>query len=116
MPGFRYGWGEDLAPQSSFALGGEEGFAGLHIGELRGDREVLVKLTATHPLLGGLQARAEFMSGRTAAGGAAVPSGNWLFGVRLGLGTTTPIGPIRVEYGRTRDRRGAAFVRLGRWF
>lgn len=115
-PGFRYGWGEDLPPQSSFALGGEEGFAGLHIGEQRGDREVLVKLTATHPLLGGLQARAEIMSGRTATGGAAVPSGNWLFGVRVGVGTSTPIGPITVEYGRTRDDRGAAFVRVGRWF
>jgi hypothetical protein len=114
-PGLRYGWGDALPAQAAFPLGGDDGFPGLHIGERRGNREVLARLGFTHSLVGPLTARFEVVSGRASAGGAVVPRGKWLFGGRIGLGADTPIGPIRVEYGRTTGR-GAMFVRLGRWF
>jgi len=33
-----------------------------------------------------------------------------------GVGATTPIGAIRVEYGVTRSGRNGMFVRLGEWY
>ncbi|MGH7657118.1 MAG: hypothetical protein ACREL6_02710, partial [Gemmatimonadales bacterium] len=115
-PRIRYGWGENLPVHLAFPLGGDDGFPGLHVGELRGDREALAGLIVTHPFIGPVLARVEAMTGRTASGGPAIPEGRWLFGVRAGLGLETSLGPVRVEYGRTRDDRDALFVRLGRWF
>ncbi len=115
VPGLRFGWGTALPPQATFPLGGDDGFPGLHLGERRGNREALGRLTLTHPLLGPLEVRLEVVSGRVSSAGAVVPGGKWLFGARVGVGADTPIGPIRVEYGRTTGR-GAMFVRVGRWF
>jgi hypothetical protein len=97
-------------------LGGEDGFPGLHIGEQRGNREALVRLTATHPLFGPITARVELVSGVVATGGPVFASGSWSWGGRAGIGADTPIGPVRVEYGHTDRDRGAMFVRFGRWF
>jgi hypothetical protein len=115
-PGFRYGVGKDLPPQLSFMLGGWDGFPGLHIGELRGDQEALGRLLLTYPIVGGFRLRAELATGAVATGGAGWPQTGWHLGGRLGLGTNTPIGPIRIEYGRTGGDRGQIVVRLGRWF
>ena len=46
-PRLRLGWGEDLPLQATFPLGGKDGFPGLHIGERRGDREVMLGLMFT---------------------------------------------------------------------
>ncbi len=116
VPSLRYGWGRSLPLASTLMLGGFEGFPGLHVGELRGDREAFAGVTLLYRFFGVVEARAEGAVGKTATGGAAVPGGKWEYGGRFGLGANTPIGPIRVEYGRSRGGRDAMFVRLGEWF
>jgi NTE family protein len=115
-PRMRFGWGERLPVQSAFPLGGENGFPGLHIGERRGDREALIGLLMTYPLLGPVLARIDMAVGRSAQRGPVFDSAGWLIGARIGVGAETPLGPVRFEYGRNNDGRGSAFVRLGRWF
>jgi predicted acylesterase/phospholipase RssA len=107
-PRLRYGWGEELPSQLSFALGGDEGFPGLHIGERRGNREAYASTLITYRLVGPLVARLELAAGATAIGGDLVPRDGWLAGARTGLGVDTPVGPIRAEYGYN--------IRVGRWF
>ena len=114
-PRLRFGWGEDLPLQSTFTLGGEDGFPGLHIGERRGDRELLVDLLVTYPLKGPFVARLELAAGRSGFGGPAFTTEDWLAGGRIGIGAETPVGPVRFEYGMS-GNRDAFFVRLGRWF
>ena len=114
-PRIRFGWGKDLPLQSSFQLGGEDGFPGLHIGERRGDRELLLDLLLTYPLRGPFVGRLELAAGRSAVGGPAFATDQWIAGGRIGVGAETPVGPVRFEYGMSGDR-DAFFVRLGRWF
>ena len=114
-PRARVGWGEDLPLQHAFPLGGEDGFPGLHIGELRGDREAMLGLMFTAPLKGPLLGRVELAVGRTAAGGALLGDQEWLGGVRAGLGADTPVGQVRFEYGYSTEDRGAVLIRLGDW-
>jgi NTE family protein len=114
-PRLRLGWGEDLPLQTSFPLGGDDGFPGLHIGERRGDREAMVAVLITYGLKGPFVGRLEIAAGRSAQGGPFIDADGWLAGARVGLGAETPVGPVRFEYGAT-SGRGAVFVRLGRWF
>lgn len=114
-PHVRIGAGEDLPLQYALELGGSEGFAGLHIGELRGDREALASLALAYPLLGPLRVRVDGMVGRIATGGPLLDRSGWHTGVRGGVGADTPVGPVRVELGVTKGRE-LLFVRLGRWF
>lgn len=116
LPRLRLGWGEDLPLQAGFPLGGENGFPGLHIGERRGDREVMFGTGLTFPLRGPLLGRVELGAGRTAIGGRLLGRDRWLGGARAGLGAETPVGPVRFEYGYSTEGRGAVLVRLGRWF
>jgi NTE family protein len=115
-PIIRFGWGKDLPLNSTFALGGTDGFPGLNIGELRGDRELLAELLIVRRLFGPINLRLTAASGQTATGGPTLARGRWQAGGRLGFGAETPIGPIRVEYGLARDDRNGFFVRLGEWF
>jgi hypothetical protein len=114
-PRGRLGWGEGLPLQSTFPLGGDDGFPGLHIGERRGDREAMVGVMFTVPIRRPLLARIEFAGGRTSLGGGFL-EGDWVGGVRAGIGADTPVGPVRLEYGYSTEDRGALFLRLGRWF
>jgi NTE family protein len=114
-PHLRAGAGTDLPLQYTLSLGGDDGFAGYHIGELRGDREAFGGLALAYPLLGRLYARAEVMAGRIATGGALLDDDGWHTGVRGGVAADTPVGPMRVEFGISGDRE-ALLVRLGRWF
>jgi predicted acylesterase/phospholipase RssA len=114
-PRARLGWGERLPLQSTFPLGGDDGFPGLHIGERRGDREAMVGVMFTVPILRPLLGRIEFAGGRTALGGGFL-EGDWVGGVRGGIGADTPVGPVRLEYGYSTEDRGALLLRLGRWF
>jgi predicted acylesterase/phospholipase RssA len=114
-PRVRLGWGEGLPLQSTFPLGGDDGFPGLHIGERRGDREAMVGVMFTVPIRRPLLARIEFAGGRTALGGGFL-EGDWVGGVRAGIGADTPVGPVRLEYGYSTEDRGALLLRLGRWF
>lgn len=115
-PRLRLGWGERLPLQASFPLGGEDGFPGLHIGERRGDREVVISTLFTYALKGPFVGRIELAAGRSAFGGGVLAPDGWLAGARVGLGAETPVGPVRFEYGLTHGGRDAVFVRLGRWF
>ncbi|HEU4700775.1 MAG TPA: patatin-like phospholipase family protein [Gemmatimonadales bacterium] len=120
-PRLRLGWGERLPVQLAFPLGGYEGFPGLHLGELRGAREALAGVAATLPLRGPLDLRLEVATGRSALAGPLLDRHGWLAGARAGLGAETPIGPVRVEYGRVLAGAGfkgrdAVVVRIGRWF
>jgi hypothetical protein len=116
LPRLRLGWGEDLPLQAAFALGGDEGFPGLHIGERRGDREAMLALRLTAPIRGLLLGSVELAAGRAAAGGGLLDRDGWVGGVRAGIGAETPVGPVRFEYGYSTEDRGALLVRLGRWF
>ena len=115
-PRLRFGWGERLPLQATFPLGGEDGFPGLHIGELRGDRELMLDILVTYPLKGPFVGRLEVGAGRSADGGPLVDRTGWVAGGRIGVGAETPVGPVRFEYGLAERGRGAFFVRLGRWF
>lgn len=114
-PRARLGWGEGLPLQSTFPLGGDDGFPGLHIGERRGDRELMAGVMFTVPIRRPLLGRIEFAGGRTGLGGSFL-EGGWVGGVRGGVGADTPVGPVRFEYGYSTEKRGALLLRLGRWF
>ena len=115
-PRLRYGWGDRLPSQLSYALGGDEGFPGLHIGERRGDREAYASTLFSYRVLGPLLVRLELAAGATAVGGDLVPRRGWIAGARSGVGVDTPVGPIRAEYGYNSLHRGTVFIRVGRWF
>ncbi|HEX6643680.1 MAG TPA: patatin-like phospholipase family protein [Gemmatimonadales bacterium] len=114
-PHLRVGAGRTLPVHLTFPLGGYDGFPGLHIGELRGDREAFLSLQLARPVLGPLSVQAEGALGRVGVGGGLF-EGEWRRGVRAGIGADTPVGPVRFEYGVADGGRHAAFVRLGRWF
>jgi NTE family protein len=115
IPRVRLGWGEELPLQSTFYLGGDDGFPGLHIGERRGDREAMLGVMFTMPIQRPLLGRIEFAGGRTARG-VGLMDNEWVGGVRAGIGADTPVGPVRFEYGYSTENRGALLLRLGRWF
>ena len=115
-PRLRLGWGDSLPLQASFALGGDDGFPGVHIGDYRGDRELMAGLLLVHPIRGPLLFRLEGAVGRSAVGGPMIDGKGWIAGVRAGIGADTPVGPVRFEYGIASHGREAVFVRLGRWF
>ena len=52
------------------------------------------------PLKGPLLVRVEHAGGRTANGGSLFRADAWVGGVRTGIGAETPLGPLRLEYGR----------------
>ena len=107
------GWGEHLAPQATFALGGDAGFPGLHIGERRGDRMALAGLLVLRPIAGPVALLGEADGGSTTWGGRAIPTTGWVGGAALGLQLQTPILPVRITYGRATNGHGALFVRVG---
>lgn len=118
----RAGWGNRLPIQETFALGGDDGFAGLRIGELRGTQEVFGSLLVRKRLNSWLHARIEFMSGSVASGYGVLPrdtlttAGELFGGVRAGFEAATPVGPIRVEEGVANTGQRAILIRVGRWF
>lgn len=115
-PSVRFGWGKNLPLERTFQLGGLDGFPGLNIGEIRGDRELFAQALFTRRLVGPVELRVSAASGRAVFGGPTLPYGHWLSGGRVGFGADTPIGPIRAEYGVSRGGRNGVFLRLGEWF
>jgi NTE family protein len=115
-PRVRLGWGNGLPRQMGFALGGDDGFPGYHLGERRGDREAMTSVLFTVPVRGPVLARLELAAGGTDAQSARFSGGGWTAGVRAGIGADTPVGPVRFEYGLALRGRSTLFVRLGRWF
>jgi predicted acylesterase/phospholipase RssA len=118
----RGGWGNRLPIQETFALGGDDGFAGFRIGELRGTQEAFGSVVVRKRLNSLLHARVEMMSGEVANGYGVlhrVPTttaGELFGGVRAGLEAATPVGPIRVEEGIANTGQRALLIRVGTWF
>lgn len=131
-PRLRAGYGRDLPADEVFTLGGVEGFPGLHIGERPGDNEVMASLTLERRLLGPIKLRLTGAMGRTAfrrvdltdtdaivtgfaPAGDLLGGAGWLAGGKIGFGSETPLGPIRLEYGLNSDHGSTVFLRVGRW-
>jgi predicted acylesterase/phospholipase RssA len=129
----RLGLGATLPSAHSFVLGGDDGFPGFHLGEHRGDREAFTSLAVSHRIVGqlrfkvtGAAGRAVFSTGQLDSAlamsrGIEVRSGLfgagvWQMGMRVGLESPTPLGPVRVEYGWNNADRGALLLRVGKWF
>ena len=115
-PSARAGWGEELPLQNKFPLGGDEGFPGLAVQELRGDRELFAGLQSAWQVRDQISILLLLAAGRSANGGGLFESDGWLGGVRTGIGLDTAVGPVRFEYGLASNGRDQLFVRIGRWF
>jgi hypothetical protein len=132
----RAGVGRDLPHWTAFQLGGRDGFPGLKLGERPGDNELFTALSVSRHLFGPLALRLTGAFGRAAYGsttfrdlgdpngqlapGSFTPGdflgrGGWLLGGRIGIGSDTPLGPIRVEWGTNDLGRKQVFLRVGRW-
>jgi hypothetical protein len=118
----RAGWGNRLPVQHTFTLGGEDGFAGLRLGEIRGSQEGFVSLAIRRAVAPLLRLRVEGMAGAIGRGDGFLRQrdstyyGRVYGGVRFGFETPTPIGPIRVEEGLNNAGTRALLFRLGYWF
>lgn len=115
LPRARLGWGDaDLPLHRTFALGGDEGFPGLHLGEMRGSREAFASVRVTRSIQGPIELRLTVAGGRAWMPGQ--PGMDWIGGARLGLGTNTPAGPVDLAYGLATSGRRALYIRFGQWF
>ena len=115
----RGGWGNRLPIQQTFALGGDDGFAGFRIGELRGTQEAFTSLVIRKKLNSLLRLRIELMAGMVSEGYgvltrvANTTEGELFGGARAGLEAETPVGPIRVEEGVANTGQRAILIRVG---
>lgn len=127
IPGLRAGGirGKEQPVTDLFPLGGTDGFPGLKLMERRGATEAMVSATLAYQLDGPFQLRLQGAAGDTRtdsadATRALLRGEGWLVGWRLGLGVrTSPLGPVRLEYGATSVSgryRDQLFLRVGRWF
>lgn len=118
----RAGWGNRLPVQHMFTLGGEDGFAGFRIGEMRGTQELFGSLLLSRQVNKLFRVRAEAMAGSMGQGNGflrrepATDFGRIFSGVRFGFEADTPIVPIRVEEGFSSTGQRAALIRVGVWF
>jgi hypothetical protein len=122
QPRVRFGWASDGTPlQSTFPLGGDEGFPGLRLYERRGVQELVFGVALKHPIAGPVALRLDAMAGAVGSGDGFLRRGSgydgeWLEGVRGGLEIRTPIGPVRLEEGINSKGDWEGFVRVGTWF
>ncbi len=119
---FAVGWGHNLPTYQTFALGGNEGFAGYRIGEFRGSQELFGSVLIRRPITNLLKLRTEFMAGVIARGYGVLAYepgtefGAWRGGMRVGVEAQTPIGPIRAEEGFSVTGERSTLIRVGYWF
>ena len=117
VPQARLGYGSaDLPLQRTFSLGGDQGFPGLRLAEARGSQEAFVSIRFGHPIKGPIELRATLAAGRAWTPASPFSAPPWIGGARLGLGATTPAGPIDIAYGLSTSGRHALYLRLGQWF
>ena len=118
----RAGWGNRLPIQSTFTLGGSDGFAGLRIGEIRGSQEVFASMQLRRRVAPQLRFVVEGMAGVVGRGNGFLARedssyfGKIYGGVRAGLEANTPIGPIRVQEGVNNAGTRSLLFRVGYWF
>lgn len=113
IPEMQYGIGDALPPHLTIMFGGYEGFPGFHVGERRSECVMMFRLTAYQRLIGPFSLRLQGATGQSSKPDNGLPQGNWIAGGRVGLGLNTPIGDVRVEYGRNSEDRDRFFVRIG---
>lgn len=110
--------GERLPLQRSAFLGGTDvGFPGFKLQELRGAQAAMAALRVSHPVYGPLNVQG------MVAGGAfqqrtygVFRDARGYFGARGGVGVTTALGPLALEYGVNDRARGTLYLRFGDWF
>ena len=104
--------GERLPQQMTFALGGQRGFPGYYLFELRGDRELYANTSVERRVAGPLRGRAELAAGRLWNS----TEDDVLGGARLMAVMGTPIGELRLGSGWATTGRQSVFARVGAWF
>jgi predicted acylesterase/phospholipase RssA len=110
-------WGDREQPLvDATTLGGDGGMAGLPIYARRGRTELSAALDVGRALVGPITVQTTLMGGQVSADERRPVDGARIAGVRLGVGASTPVGPVRVQYGTNTDGRRAWYVRFGRWF
>jgi hypothetical protein len=110
--------GERLPLQSSAFLGGTDvGFPGFKIQELRGAQAAMAALRLAHPLYGPLKVQGMVAGGALQQATYGVfRNARGYFGARGGVGVTTALGPLALEYGVNDRARGTLYLRFGDWF
>lgn len=110
--------GERLPLQRSAFLGGTDvGFPGFKLQELRGAQAAMAALRVAHAVYGPLN-----LQGMVAGGAlqqrtyGVFRDAHGYFGVRGGVGVTTALGPLALEYGVNDRGRGSLYLRFGDWF
>lgn len=110
--------GERLPLQRSAFLGGTDvGFPGFKLQELRGAQAAMAALRVSHPVYGPLN-----LQGMVAGGAfqertyGVFRDASGYFGARGGVGVTTALGPLALEYGVNDRARGTLYLRFGDWF
>jgi NTE family protein len=110
--------GERLPLQRSAFLGGTDvGFPGFKLQELRGAQAGMAALRASHPVYGAIN-----LQGMVAGGAfqertyGVFRDARGYFGARGGVGVTTALGPLALEYGVNDRARGTLYLRFGDWF
>jgi NTE family protein len=98
-----------------FLLGGTDGFPGLNVGESIGTWTGSYMLDAARPLYGLLNTQITAVTGTVSRSSDVALGGEWLFGVRVGVGADLAIGPFRLQYGLSTTGRRQWFARIGRW-
>jgi hypothetical protein len=73
----------------------------------------MARVTAVHRLLRPWDIRIQGAVGQVDETDEIVPQGRWLVGGRIGFGLDTPLGLVRIEYGRNSADRDRFFVRIG---
>ncbi len=106
----------ELPLMDATTLGGEDGMAGLRIFEQRGHAELSSSVDIARPILGPLALQLTLQGGQVSTDEYRPLAGEWIAGMRVGLGAVTPIGPLRIQYGFNSRDDHRWFVRVGRWF
>lgn len=110
--------GERLPLQRSAFLGGTDvGFPGFKLQELRGAQAAMAALRVSHPVYGPLNLQGMVAGGAFQARTYGVfRHARGYFGARGGVGVTTALGPLALEYGVNDRARGTLYLRFGDWF
>lgn len=118
QPAVRAAWADAGTPAHLRpSLGDKEGFAGMRINAGLGGREAVASVDAGYALFGPLRLQVTGMAGQAwSVQGQRLFAADLVLGARTGAGVDTPIGPVRIQWGRNSLRQDVWFVRIGRWF
>jgi hypothetical protein len=110
--------GEHLPLQSSAFLGGNDvGFPGFRIQELRGAQAASAAMHVAYAIYGPLSVQGLVAGGALQQTNYGVfNDARGYFGARAGLGVTTALGPVAIEYGVNDRGRSNLWMRFGDWF